>query len=86
MVRNVSKQESREIKHFTSLVCDLHNLPKDLYTLPNKNSPLNFFRPWKTIIVRTVNDGGNSFYVKGRHEETIPALWSAIRDLNRKQS
>ena len=81
MARNVAKQESKEINHFTSLVCDLHDLPENLNLLPEKDNALNFFRPWKTILVRTIDDGGNSFYVKGRHEETIPALWSAIMDL-----
>jgi len=81
MVRNIAKQENKEINHFTSLVCDLHDLPENLNELPEKNNALNFFRPWKTILVRTNQDGGNSFYVKGRHEETIPALWSVIKDL-----
>ncbi len=32
------------------------------------------------MLVRTVADGGKSFYVKGRHEDTIPALWTDIND------
>jgi hypothetical protein len=81
MARNVAKQIDKDIKHFTTLVCDLHDLPKNLKIIPEKDDPLNFFRPWKTILVRTVSDGGKSFYIKGRHEETIPELWTAIRDL-----
>jgi len=30
-----------------------------------------------------VADGGESYYVKGRHSDTIPALWSAINDVER---
>jgi hypothetical protein len=35
---------------------------------------LYYFRPWKTILVRTVADGGESFYVRGHHRQTIPLL------------
>ena len=35
------------------------------------------------MLVRTVADGGESFYVCGRHSDTIPALWGAI---NKKKS
>lgn len=78
MARNVSHQKGRYIKHFTTLVCDLHDLPDDFKTEPDKNNPAYYFRPWKTMLVRTVADGGESFYVKGRHAETIPAFWTAI--------
>jgi len=80
MARNVAHQQGGNIRHFTTLVCDLHDLPKDFSAEPDKNSPFYYFRPWKTMLVRTVADGGKSFYVKGRHSETIPALWSAIND------
>jgi hypothetical protein len=30
------------------------------------------------MLVRTVADGGKSFYVRGQHAKTIPALWTAI--------
>ena len=32
------------------------------------------------MLVRTVADGGESLYVKGRHSDTIPALWKAINE------
>jgi len=78
MARNVSHQNEREIKKFTSLVCDLHDLPRDFVKEPSKNNEFYYFRPWKTMLVRTVANGGESFYVKGVHAETIPSLWSAI--------
>jgi len=78
MARNVAHQEGRSIRHFTAVVCDLYDLPDDYSKEPCKESPAYYFRPWKTMLVRTVADGGKSFYIKGRHEETIPALWSAI--------
>ena len=80
MARNVAHQEGREIKHFTTLVCDLHDLPSNFKNEPSKDSAAYYFRPWKTMLVRTVADGGESYYVKGRHSDTIPALWTAIND------
>ena len=81
MARNVAHQHGKFIKHFTTLVCDLHELPEDFSKEPPKGSPAYYFRPWKTMLVRTVADGGESFYIKGRHSETIPALWSAINEI-----
>lgn len=83
MVRNVARQEGRQICHFTTLVCDLLNLPDNYHKEPSKDNPYYYFRPWKTMLVRTVADGGESFYVKGRHAETIPALWTAINELDK---
>lgn len=78
MARNVAHQQEKAIKHFTTLVCDLHDLPCDFSEEPLKDNPAYYFRPWKTMLIRTVADGGKSFYIKGRHSDTIPALWSAI--------
>ena len=80
MARNVAHQQGKTIKRFTTLVCDLHDLPEDFSVEPDKNNPAYYFRPWKTMLVRTVADGGESFYVQGRHLETIPALWMAINE------
>ena len=41
---------------------------------PAKDHPLYYYRPWKTILVRTVADGGESFYVCGDHRQTLPHL------------
>jgi len=78
MARNVARQEGKHIKDFTTLVCDLQELPENFNISPSKNNPSYYFRPWKTMLVRTVTDGGRSFYVRGKHSETVPALWSAI--------
>lgn len=84
MARNIAHQKNRSIRHFSTLVCDLHSLPADLSKEPPKDSAAYFFRPFKTMLVRTVADGGKSFYVKGYHSETIPALWSAINQAEKK--
>jgi len=78
MARNVAHQEGKVIKHFTTVVCDLHNLPEDCSKEPSKDNEVYYFRPWKTMLARTVADGGESFYIKGRHADTIPSLWVAI--------
>jgi hypothetical protein len=81
MVRNIAKQENRQINEFTSLVCDLVELPKKYSSEPCKKDSRYYFRPWKTILVRTVADGGESYYFRGKHENTIPQLWSALNNM-----
>ncbi len=78
MARNVAKQKGKSIRKFTTLVCDLHALRGNFKVEPSKETVEYFFRPWKTMLARTVADGGESHYVQGRHEETIPALWTHI--------
>ncbi|HMM39170.1 MAG TPA: hypothetical protein PKB11_10485 [Desulfovibrio sp.] len=78
MVRNVAAREDREVRHFTTLVCDLRELPADFSSEAPKNSAEYYFRPWKTMLVRTVADGGESYYVRGMHNVTIPELWTAL--------
>ena len=80
MARNVAKQESKVINNFLTLVCDIKDLPNDFKEEPSKNNPLYYFRPLKTMLIRTVQDGGESFYIRGKHEETIPSLWAAINE------
>lgn len=76
MSRNVARQRGEEIRRFTTAVFDLVPLP-DGYRAgpPTKDHALYYYRPWKTILVRTVADGGQSFYFCGDHRSTIPALW-----------
>ena len=78
MVRNVAHQEGRRVSRFTTLVCDLLPLPPDVRTEPARTEAAYYYRPWKTMLARTVADGGESFYVQGRHAETIPQLWTEL--------
>lgn len=80
MARNVAHKEGGVIKHFTTLVCDLRNLDGDIRKEPAKHDASYYFRPWKTMLVRTVAGGGESYYVRGDHGDTVPALWRAIGD------
>lgn len=75
MCRNAAKHEGRAIRHFTTAVLDLLPLEgKDVQEEPPKSDPRYYFRPWKTIMARTVADGGESFYVEGHHRDTVGYL------------
>jgi hypothetical protein len=78
MVRNVAAQEGRQINCFTTAVFDLLDLGPDLRHEASKNEARYYYRPFKTILVRTVQDGGESFYVRGPHRGTLPALYRLI--------
>ena len=84
MARNVASQKGKKIRRFSTLVCDLHSLPDDFSVEASKDDPGYYFRPWKTLLIRTVADGGESFYVQGTHSQTIPALWTAVQQLQGK--
>jgi hypothetical protein len=77
MSRNVAHQEGREIRHFTTAAFDLIALDDDYHRQAPKSDPRYYYRPWKTILVRTVADGGESFYIQGDHRVTVPAVCHA---------
>ncbi len=75
MARNVAHQKGECIAHFTTAVFDMQDLPDEGYDVtPPKTDPRYYFRPWKTILARTVADGGKSYYVQGQHHKTLPSL------------
>jgi hypothetical protein len=74
MARNVAHQEGRSIRRFTTAVFDLIPLDGDTRAQAPKSDPRYYYRPWKTILVRTVADGGESFYVQADHRDSVPAL------------
>ncbi|MDB5307200.1 MAG: hypothetical protein JWO38_1402 [Gemmataceae bacterium] len=77
MARNVAHQSGGRIAKFTTAAFDLVPLDDDYRRQAPKTDPRYYFRPWKTILVRTVADGGESFYVQGDHKDTVPAVWKA---------
>jgi hypothetical protein len=79
MARNVAHQEGRTIRRFATAVFDLVPIRGDFRKELPKSDPGYYFRPQKTILVRTVADGGESFYFCGDHRATIPALWRVLR-------
>ena len=75
-----ARQEGRAIRHFATAVFDLVPILGDHRKELPKTDPGYYFRPYKTILVRTVAEGGESFYFCGDHRATLPALRSAILD------
>ncbi|MEZ6129133.1 MAG: hypothetical protein R3C59_10665 [Planctomycetaceae bacterium] len=88
MARNVARQRGELITNFTTAVFDVVDLPANWQDGPGRppqgrnapvaTHPLYYFRPWKTILCRTIQDGGCSFYIRGDHRDTIPSLWQEL--------
>lgn len=78
MARNVAGQHDKIIANFTTAVFDLVPIQGDIHKELPKTDPGYYFRPHKTILVRTVVDGGESFYIRGDHRAAFPALRRAI--------
>jgi hypothetical protein len=78
MARNVAHQEGRPINQFTTAVFDLLDLGPDYHREAPKSEPHYYFRPYKTILVRTVQDGGESFYIRGDHRATLLNLYRRV--------
>ncbi|MCD6303618.1 MAG: hypothetical protein J7M21_01500 [Planctomycetes bacterium] len=78
MARNVARRRGRRISDFTSAVFDLVELRGDIHGEAPKDSPEYYYRPYKTLLVRTVADGGRSYYFRGDHRATVPALYKML--------
>jgi hypothetical protein len=74
MARNVAHREGREIRRFTTAVFDMVPIGGDIHKELPKTDPGYYFRPHKTILVRTVADGGRSYYFQAGHRESVAAL------------
>lgn len=79
MARNAARRRGETIALFTTAVFDLVELPENFRDgHPPNTHPQYYYRPWKTILIRTVADGGQSYYFQGDHRETIPALHAVV--------
>jgi hypothetical protein len=78
MVRNVAHQHGRVVRNFTTAVFDIWPIHGDYRKELERSDPGYYFRPHKTMLVRTVADGGESFYFQGEHRATLPALRRAL--------
>jgi len=79
MGRNVARQCGTAIRHFSTAVLDLVILPEEFRAGPPcKDHPLYYYRPWKTLLLRTIADGGAGYYFSGDHRRTIPSLWHEL--------
>ncbi len=83
MARNVAHQAGRRIADFTTAAFDLIPIQGDWQAEAPKTDPQYYYRPWKTILVRTVADGGQSHYVCGDHRQTVPHLRREAIDASR---
>lgn len=81
MARNVARRQGRSIRRLTTAVFDLVPIQGDIHHELAKSDPGYYFRPHKTILVRTVADGGESFYFRGDHRATLPALRRAVLEI-----
>ena len=81
MARNVARRQGRSIRRLTTAVFDLVSIQGDIHHELAKSDPGYYFRPHKTILVRTVADGGESFYLRGDHRATLPALRRALLEI-----
>lgn len=81
MARNVARQQGEAIDRFTTAVFDLTDLGPDIHHEAPKDQAAYYFRPYKTLLVRTVAEGGDSFYVRGLYRRTFATLYQQI--LNR---
>jgi len=77
MARNVAHQHGETIRHFTTAVFDLHDL-ENYHQEAARGTALYYYRPYKTFLVRTVQDGGRSVYIQGDHRVTFPNLYHRI--------
>jgi hypothetical protein len=78
MARNVAGQEGRPIGMFTTAVFDIVPVGDDIHREPDKTNAGYYFRPHKTLLVRTLAGGGKSHYFRGDHRATFPALRRAV--------
>ncbi len=84
MVRHVAHQKEERINRFTTAVFDLQALGSDVHSEAPRSRPEYYFRPYKTVLVRTVQDGGESFYIKADHQDSIPTLYRNVLEQSEK--
>lgn len=78
MARNVAHQEGRRINEFITAVFDLHDLGPDVHHEAPKTDSRYYYRPYKTILVRTVADGGESYYIRGLYRDTFAVFYHRL--------
>ncbi len=79
MARNIATQHGEEIRYFTTANFDLIEF-SDFREEGSATDAHYYHRPKKTILVRTVKDGGESYHIPGDFDRTIPNLYSLITE------
>ncbi|MBC8235812.1 hypothetical protein H8E77_40200 [bacterium] len=77
MARNIAAQRGEKIRYFTTANFDL--IQFDDFSDEGKPYESHYYhRPKKTILVRTVKDGGESFHIQGDFDRTVPHLYLQV--------
>ncbi len=79
MARNIATQRGEDIRYFTTANFDLIDFP-DFQEEGNPTDAHYYHRPKKTILIRTVKDGGESYHISGDFSVTIPQLYRFVVD------
>ncbi len=79
MARNIAAQRGEEIRHFTTANFDLIDFP-DFQEEGKPTDAHYYHRPKKTILIRTVTDGGESYHIPGDFSLTVPQLYRQVID------
>lgn len=86
MARNIARRDGDSIHDFTTGVLDIVPLGNwrqeehivDFRKPGTLQDPRYYFRPMKSVLVRTVRDGGVSHYISGDFADTVPYLYERI--------
>lgn len=77
MARNLAAQRGEEIRYFTSANFDL--IAFDDFREEGEPTAAHYYhRPKKTILIRTVKDGGESYHIQGDFDRTVPHLYHQV--------
>ena len=80
MARNIAAQRGKQIRNFTTANFDLIDFA-DFQDEGNPTDAHYYHRPKKTILIRTVKDGGDSYHISGDFSVTVPHLYQRIVSL-----
>ena len=82
--RMAAMNVSGSINRFSVAVFDIVRIDGDFRKQPDKTNPQYYYRPWKTLLVRTVAGGGKSYYICGDHSATVPSLYHSVTEEGHK--
>ncbi|MYK16834.1 hypothetical protein F4055_01520 [Candidatus Poribacteria bacterium] len=77
MARNIASQRGEEIRHFTTANFDIIDFP-DFRDEGLPTDAHYYHRPKKTILIRTVKDGGEGYHISGDFSVTVPQLYRLV--------
>ncbi len=84
MVRNAARTRGETVDHFVTLNCDLVAVD-DAAHEDATNEAFYYYRPKKTILVRSLGEGCMSFHVQGDHRATCLHLFRMLTSEEEKK-